>query len=116
MDISALEDVELETLPDEPIDFVFLDPNADPAEIFADGPDAAGEVMAGGRRRRRRGGRGRGRRRQGDGIGPDGTDGPEGSNGGSEPTQSSGWRSGNTTNQESSNGGADTFREGTEGF
>jgi hypothetical protein len=85
MDISVLEGVELEPLPDEPIDFVYLDPNTDPGEVFAEDPEVAGEMVAGGRRRRRRGGRGRGRRRQGEG-GPGG-DGSGDDGGGA-------WRSG----------------------
>ena len=89
MDISVLESVELDALADEPIDFIYLDPNADPGEIFADDSDAAGEMIAGGRRRRRRGGRGRGRRRQGD---EPGESGPGGAPGGDDNPGA--WRSG----------------------
>jgi hypothetical protein len=62
MDISVLNSIDLEALPDEPINFVFVDVDAIIPPI-ASSPDASGELVAGGRRRRRRGGRGRGRRR-----------------------------------------------------
>lgn len=63
MDISDLQGVDLEALPDEPIDFIYADTALD---VVPGVLDATGEVVAGGRRRRRRGGRGRGRRRAGD--------------------------------------------------
>ena len=61
MDITALEGVDLDSLPDEPIDFIYTGVDSDLQET-----EATGEVIAGGRRRRRRGGRGRGRRGIGD--------------------------------------------------
>jgi hypothetical protein len=69
MDISDLNGIELEALPDEPIEFIFMEGGAKTQpDTQVGAPDTTGEVIAGGRRRRRRGGRGRGRRRPGEGA------------------------------------------------